>query len=806
MLTNINTQSQSPIIASGIPRTLVGYGWPWTVRPGESVDFMVSTFADGPYQADLVRIICGDNLSDPAMFKEELLKAEFSGAYPGRHQAVHTGSYVEISPSNALDNVESFTVQALVFPTALPSSPVKKIGGLPDSALAKPLPNQHVVSRWDDQHKQGWALQIEPKGRISFLLGDGQSIHETLLDKPLIENQWFFVVASYDSQTNRVCIRVSPQPRSPCEMSVWEEGHVEAIHPDTMSPIHHGPLRFAACTKGPGNGEHLKPGCCFNGKLDRVRLTAGVLSKQQALDLSKAKIPETLKDRVIGCWDFGQGIDSINVHDISGNELNGVTVNIPTRAVTGIDWDGTSNDWRERSDHYSAIHFHDDDLYDAEWEKDFSYCVPEDLQSGIYAARLRHGDSEDYIPFFVAPPKGKANAAVALLVPTMSYTAYTNVRWDSTRKKSVTDESGERSVIEEPLSRSVVRYAEDVDFLAKQLSCRGTGKGVYHHHTDGRYCNTASQKYPNMTIKAKTASYTLVADTYITDWLEKLGIAYDIITDDLLQAEGVELLKNYPVVMTGNHPEYCSAQILDAIAEYQASGGRWMYMGGNGYFWVTSVHPQLKGAIEVRKDMMYSGIHALNERRHAFDGHSAGLWSNNERPPQLLMGVGMDVPFPFSVDCVPYDRLEGSYSKRVSFVFDGVDNETFGDYGAIGGGAAGQETDSISRTLGSPLHTVHLARSHDFSWPLSGPGGMTAEEYRSNVQMPRADVVFFEGPNGGATFSVGSMAWVGALNHENYDNDVARITENVLRRFMDETPFNFPPISEVERYAGDEGE
>jgi N,N-dimethylformamidase len=47
----------------------------------------------------------------------------------------------------------------------------------------------------------------------------------------------------------------------------------------------------------------------------------------------------------------------------------------------------------------------------------------------------------------------------------------------------------------------------------------------------------------------------------------------------------------------------------------------------------------------------------------------------------------------------------------------------------------------------------------------------------------RCDMVFFETPNGGAVFSVGSIAYCGALSHNSYDNNVSRITENVLRRF-----------------------
>jgi len=47
-----------------------------------------------------------------------------------------------------------------------------------------------------------------------------------------------------------------------------------------------------------------------------------------------------------------------------------------------------------------------------------------------------------------------------------------------------------------------------------------------------------------------------------------------------------------------------------------------------------------------------------------------------------------------------------------------------------------------------------------------------------------ADMTYFETPNDGAVFSVGSICWCGSLSHNNYDNNVSRITENVLRKFM----------------------
>ena len=52
----------------------------------------------------------------------------------------------------------------------------------------------------------------------------------------------------------------------------------------------------------------------------------------------------------------------------------------------------------------------------------------------------------------------------------------------------------------------------------------------------------------------------------------------------------------------------------------------------------------------------------------------------------------------------------------------------------------------------------------------------------------RSEMAFFETPNGGAVFSVGSISYCGSLSHNNYDNDVSRLTGNVLRRFMSDEP------------------
>jgi len=50
-------------------------------------------------------------------------------------------------------------------------------------------------------------------------------------------------------------------------------------------------------------------------------------------------------------------------------------------------------------------------------------------------------------------------------------------------------------------------------------------------------------------------------------------------------------------------------------------------------------------------------------------------------------------------------------------------------------------------------------------------------------------MLFYETPAGGAVFSTSSISWSGSLSHNNYKNNVSKITANVLERFLKEKSF-----------------
>jgi N,N-dimethylformamidase len=134
-------------------KKILGYTNTWAIAPGEALDVMVSTYGPERYRADLVRIICGDGEPSHDIYREEDIEAPFSGEYPGRHQPIDAGSYAVVSNSPELAALESFTVQAWVWPT----TPHKGEQGL--------------ITRWDDALARGFALLIDDTGALAMRLG-----------------------------------------------------------------------------------------------------------------------------------------------------------------------------------------------------------------------------------------------------------------------------------------------------------------------------------------------------------------------------------------------------------------------------------------------------------------------------------------------------------------------------------------------------------------------------------------------------------------------------------------------------------
>ena len=729
---------------------ITGYPDRYSVAPGETIAFKVSSAVQAPYEARLVRVISGDPNPDGPGMREEPVEAAFAGSYPSRVQPIHNGSWARVSAAAPLDALQSFTVTATVWPT------------LP--CLGR---RQVLVSRLDAATGAGFTLEIDAEGSVTATLCDGNTSATARVGKAMRARAWYRVFLSYDAGAGE--LRAGQQALEPALMAD-DSGSASAAAALEGSGAGSGNLVFAA-RAGDTPADH------YNGKLEAPRISGIAMDPDTAFrDAAGGATGEAL----IAAWDFSREMSSARIVDVGPNAMHGDTVNLPARAMKGSRWNGEEMCWRHAPEHYGAIHFHDDDLHDCGWATDFSFEVPEDFRSGVYAVRLRAGDVEDMIPFFVRAAPGRAQSSACVLFPVLTYIVYANFA---------------RGNVDGAYREQVAQWGarpwtpdENPEY----------GISTYNYHRDGSGVSYSSRLRPIINQRSGFCAYAdpqggsclrhFAADTHLLAWLDALGHDFDVITDEDLDADGVDAIAPYQVVMTTSHPEYHTPGSLDALCRYTEQGGRLMYLGGNGFYWRVATSPEYPGAVEIRRGE--TGIRAWaadpGEYYNAFDGGYGGLWRNSGRAPQRLAGVGFISQGDFHGTC--YHRLPASRDPRAAWIFEGIEDETLGNFGLSGGGAAGFELDWLDPSLGSPPHALVLARSqdHDETFVLVPEEILTHHTTRTGESardIMRSELVYFETPNGGAVFSVGSISFCGSLPHNGFDNNISHMIDNVLRRF-----------------------
>ncbi|MEQ9691032.1 MAG: LamG domain-containing protein, partial [Bauldia litoralis] len=249
-------------------------------------------------------------------------------------------------------------------------------------------------------------------------------------------------------------------------------------------------------------------------------------------------------------------------------------------------------------------------------------------------------------------------------------------------------------------------------------------------------------------------------------------------------------LDPHTVVVSGSHPEYWTTPMLDARDDWLDRGGRFLYLGGNGFYWVTGVAGDETDVIEVRR---YAGTRTWagdpGEETVSVTGERGGLWRDRGRPPNDRLGVaftgqGFDRG-------AAYHRSEASFAPEFSWIFQGVDDAVVGAGRSLvlGHGAAGFEVDKADVMNGTPPHAVVLASTRGFTDAYQAAIECFAQinpwqggsDPRSGIQ---SDILFMHGPEGGAVFSAGSIIWSATLSASGYDSDTSRITGNVIDAFL----------------------
>lgn len=674
------------------------------------------------------------------------------GTAKGRYQVARIGSYARIDEWGAsLSTTHGITV-ALYFQAHLP-----RAGHV-----------QTIISTLDVSSKSGFAVVLTAEGAIELWLGTGADVKVIQTDfKPAIK-RWVSLKVTLSDTDVSLSLLPIPYLAEKAGAAV----RVEEKLPASVILSSENILLFAASFAESPTSAFPRATNFFNGRIDSPTIK------------SLGPKAETLVK-----YEFGRNISEDTIIDASGNGHDGVLVNAPTRAVRGFDWDGSEVDWTKAKYGYGAIHFHEDDLDDAAWDTDFTITLPPDARSGIYAVETTstNGKTSDMITFMVRPTKettAKVGAKVALVLSTFTYLAYANEKLaDQSRSSAV--EVGPGFDINQTIR------TEDFHRIHRRLDC---GHSNYDVHNDDSGVVFSSAKRPILNLRpgyimwAFSRPRELSAESMMIGYLEREKIPYDVLTDHDLHLNGAAALAPYNTVMTGCHPEYPTIQSYNAYEHYARRGGNLMYLGGNGFYWVSAVDPKRPWRLEVRRGDQGVRSYTLpgGERFMSTNGTQGGLWRTRGRSSHGLFGISFNGEG--TGPGVPYKRTEEGANAALKWMFEGVpDGELIGEYG-LGGGASGDEIDSFDLACGSPTNAVVVASStghpDDFGIAPECTGFPIINTLGSQTNEIRSDMVYYDTQAGGAVFSVGSINWFCSLGWDDYQNNVAKVTGNVIREFL----------------------
>ena len=541
-------------------KLLLAYADQISRQPGETLSFKVSSALPGEFELDIVRIRCGDDAPGGPGLKQTVIETPVNGAYPARFQKTQVGSFVRFDETQAFA-LQSFTLQAMIWPTLPYDGP------------------QAVLGCWCEDTRSGYVLLVDETGTLAVHIGNGSGEVQTLSSNVLLyPHRWYLAAASLDAASGELSLYQLAQD------TYGQPGDATAVCTTkvTVSPKTTGSFLIAGWNDRDHDDEPVVR-AIFNGKIDSPRVCAETLERAAI----EALVGEPSHDSLVAAWDFSRDIPGVEIIDISGHERHGRTFNLPTRAMKGWNHDASEMNWTHKPAHYGAIHFHDDDVYDTGWDTDVSWTLPPDIASGVYAAHLAQDGHEFYVPFYITRKRGTQGARLCLLIATASYYAYVNhhmsIDWGA-----MGEHSENAFVALTPTDLHLQLHPEP-------------GLSMYDSHRDGSGVCYASRLRPMLRMGPHEDLWQYNADSHITDWLEEQGFEFDVLTDDDLDRDGVEALADYDCLMTTTHPEYYSKPMMQTLRDYQQTGGRFIYMGGNGFYWRVAYHPTLPGVIEMRR-------------------------------------------------------------------------------------------------------------------------------------------------------------------------------------------------------------
>ena len=359
-------------------------------RPGDTLHFYVSSIHDGPITAKLTRCICADpNPAGPGCIEVDASTWFPERTFAGRRQKFHRGSFGRSRDGIHVDvGSDSALIEVWVCPTHVP-------GQIGEKDMMLPNDTNQCIWSWGDL-----ALLMNSNGRV-HLCHTGEKLIDSNETSWLVSNNWYYIKSHVQElATNKFCCKLIIQQHdrlSQKDTEIYSQERVIETH--QIIPLN-APFELAS-------------GGTFNGRLEYPKITISSKSKAESQYIH---------------WDTSRHMTEWTIPS-TGNSNPLLLYNHPMRGVRGHLWDGSEFCWKHNPSHYGAIHFHDDDVYNFDWDCDLKWYIPSDIPSGIYVMRLvnEKGDQEA-LPLFICPKldndvkrDGAEKKKLCVLISTFTY-------------------------------------------------------------------------------------------------------------------------------------------------------------------------------------------------------------------------------------------------------------------------------------------------------------------------------------------------------------------------------------------------
>ncbi|MEM7384254.1 MAG: LamG domain-containing protein, partial [Verrucomicrobiota bacterium] len=626
---------------------------------------------------------------------------------------------------------------------------------------------QGLITQHDFPDHSGIGLFLSD-GRIAFLTGSGGAFDQVALlqsEPGLVKTHaWHHVAATWDGTKKRLFLDGREVAESP---------YTGVVRPGQA------PLRLGAYGSD-GLASHF-----YNGDLAMVAIHDKALSGEQiAARMADRGITVPQSESLVACWPFAEERGQ-QVADVGSEGRMGRIINRGTWMIGGPSFDAasvgrhdTGYDPSQDPKRGHGLRLAADELYNARWEVDHRFRVPDEAPSGVYAGRF---DFEvDGVPmryhttFIVRRPESRPKAPLLVLVSSNTWLAYNSAPFP------VNHGPGLLQMGTGGLKNSHPK--------APIYSC-------YSDHHSGQPTYKIGMKVPwpaagpNKTYINDAYSHLLRGERFLHLWLDRHGYEYDVLTDhDLHRNPGV--LKDYKAVFINGHSEYWSIPAYEGLDRYLKNGGAAVVMSGNTMFWRVSFDDTGE-VMECRKFGKNIGGRSraqVGELFHSHDFKRGSLMRFCGYPAWKLVGLtcigwsGGNFK-PYEVDLPDHflfqgpEKLEMAKGEAFGFVN--------GPFGAVGheydvrlSTILRATKDPVRDGLVEPDGITTLARSHDNRHVLDF--NAEVHQKRSGNEQTIAEIIYWERPEGGKVFHTGSIASAWSLYH---DQKLSGLTRNVLHHF-----------------------